>query len=133
LLAFMPLISSILPILFSHNFMGAIPFVKVALFGVVARAAYLPIEYVALAQGKSLLYLIQETVAAILLLTCSIYGYHLYGLIGLGLGTSISAFIELIFVTIYTRCAFGYQPSIKVIISTMASFIILYATYAIIE
>lgn len=133
LLAFMPLISSILPILFSHNFMGAIPFVKVALFGVVARAAYLPIEYIALAQGKSLLYLFQESVSAILLLTCSIFGYHLYGLIGVGIGTSISAFIELIFVTVYTHYAFGYKPSTKVIISTMASFIILYATYAIIE
>ena len=133
LMALMLLISYILPILFTHNFNGAIPFVKVALFGVVARAVYLPIEYVALAKGKSLLYLFQESVSAILLLVCSIYGYHLYGLIGLGLGTSISACIELIFVTIYTRCAFGYRPSIKVIYGTLASFIILYATYVIVK
>ena len=133
LMALMLLISYILPILFTHNFNGTIPFVKVALFGVIARAVYLPIEYVALAKGKSLLYLFQESVSAILLFVCSIYGYHLYGLIGLGLGTSISACIELIFVTLYTRCAFGYRPSIKVIYGTLASFIILYATYVIVK
>ncbi|MDN5554020.1 oligosaccharide flippase family protein [Prevotella sp.] len=133
LLVFMPLVSHILPILFSHNFIGAVSFVKVALFGVIARAVYLPIEYVALAQGKSLLYLFQESVSAILLLASSILGYHIGGLIGLGIGTSISAFMELLFVVVYTHYTFGYKPSMKVIFGTMASFIMLYAMYVIIE
>ncbi|WP_434503784.1 oligosaccharide flippase family protein [Prevotella sp.] len=131
LLVFMPLVSHILPILFSNNFMGAIPFVKVALFGVIARAVYLPIEYVALAQGKSLLYLFQELVSAILLLISSILGYHIGGLMGLGIGTSISAFMELLFVAVYTHYVFGYKPSIKVMTGAVASFIMLYAMYVI--
>lgn len=131
LLAFMPLVSYILPILFSHKFVEAIPFVKVAMFGIVARAAYLPIEYITLAQGKSLLYLFQESVAALLLIICSITGYNLYGLIGLGVGTSISAIMELLFVIIYTHLTFGYKPSMKVIICILSSFILLYTMYII--
>lgn len=129
LLAFLPLVTYILPLLFSNSFTEAIPFVEVALFGIIARAVYLPIEYIALAKGKSLIYLFQESVSAILLLTSSIYGYHLYGLIGLGIGTSISAFAELFFVTGYTYYAFGYKPSIKIIIGILVSVTILYATY----
>jgi len=99
----------IIPLLFSSKFVGVVPMAQWAAVGLVARAIYLPIEYISLARGDARSFMIVECVSYVLMFVCVVGGYHLGGLTGTGIGLALSAFLNLGFDVIYIRKKFNLK------------------------
>lgn len=108
LMLFMPIV---MPLMYSNEFVPVVGMVQVALLSMYARAAYLPVEYVALAGARSRVYLVQESVSALLLAVFVIFGYWQWGLWGAGVGICFAYFVELLFVLVLSYMKFGYVMS----------------------
>lgn len=86
----------IMPLLFSHEFDSVVPMAQVAAAGLLFRAIYLPFAYIPLSAGDSRIYLMLETISAVVLATVVILGFQYYGLIGAGFGLLISNLIDML-------------------------------------
>lgn len=111
----------LLPLLYSHAFMGIMGMAQVSALSMFMRALYLPVEYIPLSRGDSRRYLIMESSAAVLLVGCVYLGYHFYGLTGIGLGILASSTLEFIGAVIFMALSYGYKPS-----DTLARYIALF-------
>ncbi len=94
LLAFMLLSPDIIRLLYTDKYLEIVPMVICATPYVFCKAIVTPVAYTALAKGDSGMYLVVETVSAIVLGVCVIVGYELCGLTGCGIGLSASNVIE---------------------------------------
>ena len=112
----MLLMPYIVPLLFSSKFAGIVPMAKWAVLGLLARAAYLPIEYISLARGDGKSFMIIDCVGYVIVLICVIAGYHLWGITGTGIGIAASAFICLLFDLAYTYWRFHFVMTFSNII-----------------
>jgi len=111
LVALMVMMPIVMPVLYSSEFDPVIDMVQLALIGMYFRSAYLPVEYIALASAHSRIYLVQESVSAVLLAVLVIMGYWQWGLIGAGGGIVVAYLLELLFVLFLTYNKFGYVLS----------------------
>ena len=84
---------------------------QAAVLAMFLRAAYLPMEYIALSRGNPRAYFIQEAFSAVLLVLFIILGYNNFGLRGIGIFMVLSAMVETLFVIIYTRLKYSYRLS----------------------
>lgn len=117
----MLLMPYIVPLLFSSKFAGIVPMAKWAVLGLLARAAYLPIEYISLARGDGKSFMIIDCVGYVIVLICVIVGYHLWGITGTGIGIAASAFICLLFDLAYTYWRFHFVMTFSNIILVIIS------------
>lgn len=108
LMLFMPII---MPLLYSGEFSPVIKMVQVSSLAIYFRAAYLPVEYIALSKAYSKVYLVQEGVSAVLLAVLVIIGYWHWGLLGAGFGIVLAYLLELLFVLFLSYGRFGYVMS----------------------
>lgn len=108
LMVFMPII---IPLLYSNAFMPVVPMIQVCLIALFFRAVYMPLEYISLAKARSRLFLIQEIVSTLLLITGIIGGYHIGELIGAGVGFVAAYMLESILVMLIAGHYYHYQPS----------------------
>lgn len=111
LVAFMTVMPLLLPLMYSGKFMPVLPMMQVAVLSMYARALYMPVEYIALSRGDSLMYMFVEFVAAALLVGFVAAGFCCFGLWGAGLGIAVASFVELAFVCVCCRLRYGYVPS----------------------
>ncbi len=101
----------LLPLLYSNAFIGILCMTQAAVLAMFLRAAYLPMEYIALSRGNPRAYFIQEAFSAVLLVLFIILGYNNFGLRGIGIFMVLSAMVETLFVIIYTRLKYSYRLS----------------------
>jgi len=84
------LLPYLLPFLFQGRYDGAIIIAQIACLALIFRGAYLPLAYLPLAAGDSLVFLILETISYIILAVGVATGFYFYGLTGAGIGIIIS-------------------------------------------
>ena len=101
----------LLPLLFSHDFLPVIDMMRGSILAMYLRAMTLPMEYIALSRGDSRHYLLQEAVAALLLIVAVIAGFHFGGLTATGYALTVASFLEFLFVLVYTYYIYGYRLS----------------------
>lgn len=111
LTAFIFMVPLLLPLLFSGRFTAVCGMVQVALLALYVRAVKLPVAYVSLACGDSLLFLSVETFYAVMITTAAIAGFTLHGLTGIGFAIVAVGFLEYIVLLLSIGHKYGYKPS----------------------
>lgn len=89
MVAIVTFIPIVVNILYSSSFISVGDYIAGASLGLVFRTMGWPIAYVFIAKSESRLYLVNELVANIYCLILNILGYRFFGLLGLGISTSI--------------------------------------------
>ncbi len=117
LVVFIMAMPLLLPAMYSGKFMPVLPMMQVAALSMYARAMYLPIEYISLSRGDSLTYLFMESLAAALLVCGVVVGFNVFGLWGAGLGITVAAFTEFVFVAVFYRLRYGYAMSTPLLLT----------------
>ena len=109
-LVFMPIV---IWILYSDKFMGAMDYIIWAIPGMLFKLASWTVALIFTAKGDSKLYMSNEIFGSILSFLCSIAGYYLCGLIGLGLGFTIGYLLYLlkVYITAYKQFDFSFTKS----------------------
>ncbi len=74
----------IVQIIYTQSFVAMLPFITLAIIGVLLRAVSWCIAYVILAKGDGRTYIVSETLSAAIGLTLNILGYKYFGWMGLG-------------------------------------------------
>lgn len=108
----MPLL---LPLLYSGQFMPALGMIQVSAISMYFRAMYLPVEYIALAGGKSYRFLFVECVSGVIVVLAVVVGFNYGELPGAGIGMSVASAVEFLFVCVYFHKYSGYTPTANVI------------------
>lgn len=89
-------------LLFSSDFLLAIPMATAGIFFVYLRSINLPLAYLPLARGESIVYLIMEIISNFFAGLFVWLGYKWYGLLGCGIALSASGIVDaLILLTTY--------------------------------
>lgn len=100
---FIVLVPWLVPLLFSDEFLPVVPMVRIAALSIIVKAIYMPMGYLPVALGRSWHFLILETVSWALLAIGVLWGFHLGGLTGVGIGLLASNLIDLVFVWSFCR------------------------------
>jgi O-antigen/teichoic acid export membrane protein len=102
-------------ILLSSEFLKSIDYIIAAVGGVFLKAPVWAMGFVIISSGKSRLLIVVEIIAIIVQLSLCIAGYHFYGLLGMGLGFSVSYLFSLIFQGLILKFYFNFIYSTKVL------------------
>lgn len=97
----------VVDILYSSDFRSIVTFVSWCMVGLVLKGASWCIAFVILAKGASRVFLVTETVSAVVCLTLNITFYHLWGLNGIGVSYVVWYALYLVMVTVVYRRLFG--------------------------
>ena len=87
LIVFLPVL---IPLMFSNEFMPVIAMAQVSALAMFFKVLTLPVAYITLARGKSLVYLFLETSYFVVFVLLIIYGYEHWGLIGTGIAITVA-------------------------------------------
>lgn len=101
----------VLKVLYSDKFLDAGPFVLWCCPGMIFRLASWLIAYQFIAKAESRLFIITEMVGGTIYLSCSLIGYYLGGLTGLGIAFTVDYFIYLVIVYIIAAKRYGFSFS----------------------
>lgn len=101
----------VLKILYSDKFLDAGPFVLWCCPGMIFRLASWLIAYQFIAKAESRLFIITEMVGGTIYIFCSLIGYYLGGLTGLGIAFTVDYFIYLVIVYIIAAKRYGFSFS----------------------
>ena len=105
-LVFMPVI---IWILYSEKFMGATDYIMWAIPGMLFKLASWAVALIFTAKGDPKLYISNEVFGCVLNFVCSIAGYYLGGLTGLGMGFTVSYLLYLVKVYLAARKHFEFD------------------------
>ncbi|MBO1363935.1 oligosaccharide flippase family protein [Prevotella sp. A2931] len=114
LLFFMVAAPFIIPLLYSNEFLEAVPMVRWGMLAMYIRCFTLAIEYIVLSHGKPISYFLIESLSYSVLLFSMIVGYLYGGVEGVGVGMLVSGVLEVVFVLIYVNIHFHYKVSKRV-------------------
>lgn len=113
LIIFLPFV---IPILFSSKFMAVVPMAQIAILAMFLHAVDLPIEYLPLAKGDSVTYLIVEAIYDVIFVLLLIFGYQHWGLIGTGIALLAAHLINAVGVIAYYSWRYKVRLSQKVLV-----------------
>ena len=109
LIAFATIAPIIVPLLSSDKFMPVVGMCVASVFYMLMRCISVPIAYLALAKGKSKMYLVMELIYDVVSVLIIITGFRLGGLEGTGWALSLCGLFDVLLVGFtYTR-AYGYR------------------------
>ena len=106
-----PALPLLLPLLYSSSFVPVVAMAQVAALSMYFKAISLPIEYVTLAHGDSLPYLLMEGAYDIVVVVLIMYGFNQWGLWGTGLALTLAHVFDLAVALAYTHFRYQYTPS----------------------
>lgn len=101
----------LIPLLFSHEFMPVIAMSQVAVLAMFFKVLTLPVAYITLARGKSLLFLFLETVYFVAFVVFIVYGYERWGLLGTGVAITVAHVFDYLMINGVARWQYGYKTS----------------------
>lgn len=113
LLLLIVLLPIIVPLIFTHEFLPVVPMCTCAVFHIFFKGLNHPVEYIPLARGHSLVYLIVEVLFYALNYVLIRFLYDEHGLTGIGVAMSISLFVEMIFVYLLYHKLYSFVPKTK--------------------
>lgn len=98
----------IVPLLFSSEFVAAVPMATCASFYMFFKALTLPAAYLALAKGDSRMYMITELIYDIFIAVAIPLAFRQLGLIGAGWALSAGGLLDLLLIHIIYRFRYRY-------------------------
>ncbi len=119
LLLFMPII---LPLLYSGKFLPAQDMILWTSLFMFFKALVLPVAYLTLAKGESVVYMILQLIYDIFFVGVSFILYNLFGLKGLGMSISLSCFFDIILNWGYSYWKYGFKGSKRTLIASIVMF-----------
>ena len=105
----MVLLPRLVPLLLSSSFLPIVPLARWWAGAMILKSATLPVAYLTLARGRSLDYLLLETVYYVFFVISVIVGWHYSGLSGVGVGIFIAHVFDLLLIHIYARNQFDFR------------------------
>lgn len=117
LLVFVPLAPLAVRLLYSSEFLDAVPYMIFAVPGTVLRGFSWSIAFVMVARGDGRLYLITEAVSALLGLALNIAGYHYGGIAGLGIASTVWYVSYSLMVAWVYKSHYGYRLPRRVLLA----------------
>lgn len=105
----MVLLPWLVPLLLSSSFLPIVPLARWWAGAMILKSATLPVAYLTLARGRSLDYLLLETVYYVFFVISVIVGWHYSGLSGVGVGIFIAHVFDLLLIHIYARNQFDFR------------------------
>lgn len=99
----------IVPLLFSSEFVDAVPMAICASFFMFFRALALPVAYLALAKGDSHMYMLTELVYDIFIAIAIPYAFKWWGLEGAGWALSVAGFLDMMLIHVLYGIHYGYR------------------------
>ena len=115
LIAFLIGMPILLPLLYSGHFMPVLGMIQVAVMAMFVRALALPVEYIPLAKGNSILYLFIEALYDIMIVVLTFVLYNWMGLLGVGVALTLSMIVDYVVAYIVIKAKYGYSISIEVL------------------
>ena len=112
LIVFLPVL---IPLMFSNEFMPVIAMAQVSALAMFFKVLTLPVAYITLARGKSLVYLFLETSYFVVFVLLIIYGYEHWGLIGTGIAITVAHVFDYLMINGVAHWLYGYKMSSAVI------------------
>lgn len=98
----------LVPLMFSDKFLPMVGMTQVTVLAMYFRAIMLPVEYIPLAKGESMVHLVLEAIYSVLTVVMVAAGYHFMGLVGTGIGFVASYMLNFVvvmtFVFLRYRC-----------------------------
>ena len=108
LLALIAMASLVIRILLSADFLPTIPLVRWLALGTLLQAVTFPLGYIFLAKNNKKVYMWGEVITGnILWIICSVAGYLLFGLVGLGISVVARSLLDI--GISYTLCRHFYS------------------------
>ncbi|MDE6269478.1 MAG: oligosaccharide flippase family protein [Muribaculaceae bacterium] len=98
-------------LLYSSDFMPMLPFISIAICGVIIRAFSVCVAYVILARGDGRTFVVTETVGVAIALVLKIAGYRLWGFTGLGVAYIMDQVLYSLLVWVVYRRRYGLTTS----------------------
>lgn len=115
LIAFLIGMPILLPLLYSGHFMPVLGMIQVAVMAMFIRALALPVEYIPLAKGNSILYLFIEALYDIMIVVLTFVLYNWIGLLGAGVALTLSMIADYVVAYIVIKAKYGYSISTEVL------------------
>ena len=115
LTALIVLLPILIPLLFSSEFLPVISMAQVTTLAMFFKVLTLPVAYITLARGKSLVYLFLETTYFVVFVLLIIFGYEHWGLIGTGIAITLAHVFDYIMINGVARWLYNYKMSSTVI------------------
>ena len=112
LIVFLPIL---IPLLFSSEFIDVVAMAQVSVLAMFFKVLTLPVAYITLARGKSMVYLILEASYFIVFVMLIIFGYEQLGLWGTGLASTLAHVFDYIMINGFAYMKYGYRVSATVI------------------
>lgn len=109
LIAFVVCMPFIIPLLFSNEFVTCIPMSIGAMLYMYFRAFALPIGYLSLARGDTMMFMITELIYDMMIAFMIPYSYIHWGLLGTGFTLSFCALLDLIMVYSFYRWRYKFR------------------------
>ena len=106
LIIFLPVI---IPLLFSDEFLPVIAMTQVATLAMFFKALTLPVAYITLARGYSLMYLFLESAYFVVFVILIIFGYQHWGLLGTGIAITLANVFDYLMINGVARWRYGYK------------------------
>ncbi|MBO4674401.1 MAG: oligosaccharide flippase family protein [Bacteroidaceae bacterium] len=99
----------IVPLLFSSEFVDAVPMAICASFFMFFKALTLPTAYLALAKGDSLMYMMTELVYDIFIAIAIPFAFKYWGLEGAGWALSVAGLLDMLLIHTAYAISYGYR------------------------
>ncbi len=103
------LMPSLIKVIYSEDFLPANEYISWAILGLMFKAASFAISYVFLAKAESKVFIINETITKIYMISMELLGYYFFDLVGLGVAFLLTYFIYSIQVYIIARRMYGFS------------------------
>ncbi len=114
-------------VLFSHDFVTAVPMAIFASFYSFFKSLTSPVAYLALAHGDSKMYMLTEFVYDIFIVLAIPFAYRNWGLSGTGIALSIAGFVDLIVIHAIYRIRYDFRFSTRLMYFYISQFFLLLA------
>ena len=115
LTALIVLLPVLIPLLFSSEFVAVIAMAQVSVLAMFFKVLTLPVAYITLARGKSLIYLLLETSYFVVFVLLIIFGYEQWGLWGTGLAITLAHVFDYLAINLFAYTKYGYRVSATVV------------------
>ena len=108
LIVFLPVL---IPLLFSREFLPVIAMAQISVLAMFFKVLTLPVAYITLARGRSVIYLFLETSYYVVFVLLIIFGYEHWGLIGTGIAVTLAHIFDYLLINGVARWLYGYKMS----------------------
>ncbi len=133
LLAMILLRSQLVWLLYSKEFEVIVTYISWGAVGTLFRAMSWCMAFVMLAKGDGKIYLITETLSAVIVLVLNVVCYHFWGIDGLGFSYLASYIIYTIIVGVVYFIVYRLRMSIKCMVNLMLAMIVCVAMVVVVE